>query len=388
MFFTRDLITLLRNGINIDIFPIYPIKHSNWKYIPIQWREEINDRVNIRYLSPLHCEKIPDIIRNDVGDILAQSISFGSIQWLKSYIVIRQALKWRKKNKLVRYDYLLSYWGNYAATYAYLCVKLIGAKTPFSFFLHAGTDLYRDQIYLREKINFSRNVFTVCEFNKLFLRQLYPEDYSSFEDKIILHHLGLDLENFELDKPRSNNILLTVGHFGRPKGFEYAIHAMPIVLNKFPGIQLHMIGEGEEKRRLVKLVRKLGIQDSVHFFGWLPFEHVKTEMEKSTILIHPSIGLGDAVPTVIKEALALGLPVIGSDIVGIPELLDNGRHGILIQPNDSHLLANSIISLLENESTRKKFGIKGRDFAERHFNMWHNGKKLSELIMTTDINLE
>jgi glycosyltransferase involved in cell wall biosynthesis len=222
--------------------------HSNWEYVPAQWRQEIRDRVNIFYVSPFHYDAVPESIRNDVRIILAQSISFGNIQWLKSYIVIRQAIKWHRLNIFAQYDYLLSYWGNYAATYAYLCDKLVGGHIPYSFFLHAGTDLYRDQIYLREKINYSSNIFTVCEFNKNFLSRLYPDDFSSFKDKIVLHHLGLDLENFELNTNNNSNILLTVGRLEKVKGFEYAIHALSIVLKKFPSVQLHMIGEGEEKK--------------------------------------------------------------------------------------------------------------------------------------------
>jgi glycosyltransferase involved in cell wall biosynthesis len=119
--------------------------------------------------------------------------------------------------------------------------------------------------------------------------------------------------------------------------------------------------------------------------GWLPFENVKKEMEKATLLIHPSIGLGDAVPTVIKEALALGLPVVASNTAGIPELLDNGRIGVLVPTKDSYSLAGSIISLLEDEQKRKSFGIRGRKFAEQKFDMWSNGKELSKLILNTNV---
>ena len=201
-FFTRDIIALLKNGFDVDVYPVYPINNSNWRNVPVQWRQEILDRVNIYYVSPFHFGGLSDVIRKDAKSILAQSISFGFMQWLKSYIVIRQAAKWHKINDVVRYDYLLSYWGNYPATYAYLCNKLLGAKIPFSFFLHAGTDLYRDQIFLKEKIKHARNIFTVCDFNKKFLYQLFPEDFSSFEDGIVLHHLGLDLENFKFNLNR------------------------------------------------------------------------------------------------------------------------------------------------------------------------------------------
>jgi glycosyltransferase involved in cell wall biosynthesis len=379
-FFSRDVIALLRNGFDIDVYTVYPVKDANWHNVPVQWRGEIRDQVNIRYVSPIHCVDIPDIIRDDVRNILAQSRNFGIVQWIKSILVIRQAINWYEINHFKKYDYFLSYWGNYSATYAYLCNKLMGLDVPFSFFLHAGTDLYRDQIYLIEKIKFSKNIFTVCDFNKIFLSQLYPDKYSSFEDKIILHHLGLDLENFMFNKNRESNVLLSVGWFTKAKGFEYAIRALPLILEKFPNVTLRIIGDGEDKNRLVKLAKEQGVQNSVCFLGWLPFEKVRAEMEKAALLIHPSSGLGDAVPTVIKEAIALGLPVVGSNIAGIPELLGNGKYGVLIPPANSSALANSIISLLENKDARDNFSVSGREFAEQEFNMWKNGKKLSEVI--------
>jgi glycosyltransferase involved in cell wall biosynthesis len=150
---------------------------------------------------------------------------------------------------------------------------------------------------------------------------------------------------------------------------------------KYPDCILRIIGDGEEKKRLVKLVESLGLQNSVQFPGWLPFEEVRKAMEQAALLIHPSSGLGDAVPTVIKEALALGLPVIASNVAGIPELLADGLNGVLIPPQDSHSLGEAVIALIENDSQRMNFAINGRIFAEQKFDMWGNGKKLAEMIM-------
>jgi colanic acid/amylovoran biosynthesis glycosyltransferase len=104
-------------------------------------------------------------------------------------------------------------------------------------------------------------------------------------------------------------------------------------------------------------------------------------MGRATLLVHPSSGLGDAVPTVIKEALALGLPVVASNVAGIPELLDHGLHGILVPPQDGKSLGEAVITLLADDNKRRELGVHGRKFAEQKFNMWSNGKMLAEKLM-------
>jgi glycosyltransferase involved in cell wall biosynthesis len=247
-----------------------------------------------------------------------------------------------------KYDYFLSYWGNYSATYAYLANHASLNRKPFSIFLHAGTDLYRDQIFLEQKLKSACSIFTVCDFNIKYLKQLYPHTFGEMEKKLILYHLGIDLKelNFILDG-REDHCLLAVGSLFPAKGFVVILEAMALLKTHFPNIRLVIIGDGPEKTNLVRRAKELAISERVMLSGHLPFEEVKKYMQKCTLLIHPSSELGDAVPTVIKEALACGLPVIASDIAGIPELLVYGQAGLLVKPKDFVMLANSIRCLFQ-----------------------------------------
>ena len=116
------------------------------------------------------------------------------------------------------------------------------------------------------------------------------------------------------------------------------------------------MGDGEEEKSLKNLASELGIRDKVHFHGRLPFDRVQCAMSDATVLVHPSNGIGDAVPTVIKEAMGLGLPVIASDVAGIPELLDHGRCGRLVPPQDVQALAAAIEELLTDGALRRTHG--------------------------------
>lgn len=384
-FFARDIVTLIDHGYSIDIFPIYPIRGNYWQFVPADLRAIIQQKTKIMFLSPAHFARNSSILVDDINSILKESIRLGVRQFLKSAYVMRQAALWSRLFN-GQYDYMLSYWGNYAATYGYLANKALSCKVPFSFFLHAGTDLYRDQIYLEQKIKYANKVFTVCEFNMKYLQSLYSDAFETFKDKLVLHHLGVDLNDLPLQLAgRDDFTLLTIGSLVPPKGFMKVVEALSLLASEFKTLKLVMIGDGPERKKIEKAAKKLGVYDRVIFTGFLPFEAVKGYLQKCTILVHPSNGLGDAVPTVIKEALASGLPIVASSVAGIPELLEYGRSGILIPPNDSRTLAAAIRDLLLDRERRLQIVYNGRAYAESCFDMWKNGVQLCKQLKS-DLN--
>jgi glycosyltransferase involved in cell wall biosynthesis len=135
---------------------------------------------------------------------------------------------------------------------------------------------------------------------------------------------------------------------------------------------------------LKNLAKELLITDKVRFLGWLRPAEVRTAMERATIFIHPSSGLGDAVPTVIKESIALGTPVVASQVAGIPELLNDGKCGILVPPRNPIALADAIQALLRNADLRRRYADAARKYAEEKFDLWRNGKKLIETLNSTN----
>jgi glycosyltransferase involved in cell wall biosynthesis len=249
---------------------------------------------------------------------------------------------------------------------------------PFSMFLHAGTDLYRDQVFLRQKLLHADNIFVVCEFNRHFVRSLYPKTYPRLEPKIHLHHLGLELEQFVFQPARQESrTLLAVGSLERIKGFDVLIQALGRLAKRRVDVDVELIGDGPEREPLRQLAADVGVAGRIRFRGLLPFDEVRKAMARAAILVHPSNGLGDAVPTVIKEALALGTPVIASNVAGIPELLDDGGCGTLVPPGDALALAASIEHLLGDHDRRRRLAFAGRRQAERRFDLWRNGRELA-----------
>lgn len=390
-FFARDVRALLEAGFDIDIFAIYPLEPALWRYVPDCLGEDILPRSKIHHVNfdqilrsakLIPSEKFGTFLR-DTAAISVSAARFGVEPLAKSTYVLGKGLAWACQFPH-NFDHVLAYWGNYAATCAYLFNRLIDRPVPFSMFLHAGTDLYRNRVFLRQKLLYANNIIVVCEFNRNFIREYYPDIFHSIADKIHLHHLGLDLAELPYEpEGRQVKKVLGVGGLEKYKGFDYLLRATRELKCRGIDIEVELVGDGKERKSLEALVRKLEITDRVKFRGWLPFDQVRNIMKQTTILVHPSIGLGDAVPTVIKESMALGTPVVASNVAGIPELLDGGRCGMLVPPKNVEALADAIKTMLANAAMRQTYADAARKYAEEQFDLWRNGRRLARVLSST-----
>jgi colanic acid/amylovoran biosynthesis glycosyltransferase len=390
-FFTRDIRTLVEAGFEVDIYPIYPLDPNLWRYIPEILNESVFPRSRVHHISiqdslltpsNISLREIP-IYFKDIISITASAVRYGFKPLAKSIYSAIKAWGWAHRNTR-KYDHILAYWGNYAATSAYMFHRLTNGDSAFSIFLHAGTDLYRDQVFLKQKLLYADNIFVVCDFNRQFLQNLYPSIFPKISNSIYLYHLGLDLEEFPYSPDnRPESKIIAVGALTKLKGFDFLLYAVKDLISRGIGVEIDLIGDGEERASLELLAQQLEIADRIKFFGWLPFKEVKNAMLQAALLVHPSSDIGDAVPTVIKEAMALGTPVVASQIAGIPEILDYGRCGELVPPKEVKALSDAIEKMLRNEPLRKNYAKLGRRFAEDKFDLWRNGRKLADILHTT-----
>lgn len=390
-FFARDIRALLEAGIEVEIFTLYPLDSAFWQYVPEILNETVFPREKVHHLGTTKSlvracrfpSRLSGRVWGQIGAAAFSALKFGVGPLAKTQVAVLKAIAFANSDP-GRFDHVLAYWGNYAATSAMFFNNFMDKPLPFSMILHAGTDLYRTQVYLREKLIYADNIFVVCDFNQKFIRELYPDIYAAIAPKIHLHHLGLELAELAFTPDgRLPHTVLGVGRLDHRKGFDVLLRAAAMVAARGIRVNVALAGDGEEKENLRRLAEALGIADRVRFLGWLPFDEVRAQMSQATMLVHPSIGLGDAVPTVIKEAMAVGAPVIGSDAVGIPELLDYGRCGLLVPPRDATALANAVEQLLSDADLRNHYATAARAFVETRFNLWDNGRQLAQNLRDT-----
>ncbi len=389
-FFARDMRALINAGLDIDIFPFHPLEPDLWCYVPDILSESIFPRNKIHHITlnqSLRYAMWPDkrfhTFSKNIAPICLSAAKFGPNRLAKTVYVLVKALAWARIHNHT-YDHVLAYWGNYAATCAYAFHHLIDRPIPFSMFLHAGMDLYEGQVYMREKLLYADNIIVVCDFNRKFLQEHFKDIFPQISEKIQKYHLGLDFTEFQykLDG-RLERKILAVGALEDYKGFDYLLRAAQIMQSRGLDYEIELVGDGPKLNHLKRLAGELQIAGKVRFRGWLNPSEVRTTMNKATILVHPSNGLGDAVPTVIKEAMATGLPVIASSVAGIPELLDHGRCGILVPPRNAESIANGIEKLLTNRELRQSYAESARRHALETFDLWRNGHRLADILRST-----
>lgn len=391
-FFARDIRGLIDAGIDVDVFPIYPQDETLWQYVPDILNQEVLPRNRVHHLALSSCLsnaglahfKKVGLFLHDSLLIGASALRYGMEPLVKSSYVALKAWIWANQYGTL-FDHVFAYWGNYAATCAYLFHRLAAREIPFSIFLHAGTDLYRTPVFMRRKLLYADNVVTCSDFNGHFLRTQYRDIASTLNRKIHVHHHGLDLIEYSFNpNARCPNKIVGVGRLEKEKGFEYLIKAVHRLNCSGKGVTLQLVGDGSERNRLEALADELGERDSVTFTGWLTPGEAKRLISEAVVLVHPSPDLGDGVPNVIKESMALGTPVIASRVAGIPELLAHGRHGVLVPPRNVEALVDAIVMLLVDAEAQSRYRMCARQHVETSYDLWSNGRKLAKLLCSTE----
>jgi colanic acid/amylovoran biosynthesis glycosyltransferase len=205
--------------------------------------------------------------------------------------------------------------------------------------------------------------------------------------KIIVHGSGVDTQRFRF-KPRhrDNNEkiqLITVGRLIEKKGIEYAIKAAYQISEKHPNLEYLIIGDGEQREYLQNLINQLKISDKVQLLGWQTQQEVIQHLDKSHIFIAPSVtaadGNQDAPVNTLKEAMLMGLPVIGTNHGGIPELIQDGVSGFIVPERNESAIAHSLEYLISHPETWLNMGKAGCKFVKNNYDTEKLNDELVEI---------
>ena len=147
------------------------------------------------------------------------------------------------------------------------------------------------------------------------------------------------------------------------KGIVYLVRALALLRKEIPGIRLEIAGLGQEGPKLQNEVRSLGLEDSVAFIGWK--DNLTPVMSGWDVFVLPSLDEGFGMAAL--EAMAGGLPVVASAVGGVPELVEDGRTGLLVPAGNPEALARALRRLLLSADLRRSMGEAGRARARAHF---------------------
>ena len=373
----REVAELDRQGVTPPIFSIRRPKDEP----PQDWDPRIVARVH--YL-PEESELVPEIDRllkrkalpARVVDLLA---GWGRrTDFLRLYQAIYVGLR-LKENGV---HHVHAHFAGMAARTAFWIDRFFGVQ--FSFTGHAN-DIFAPgdfEIGLDQLMESARSIVTVSDFAAHFLKKRFPASVA----KIRRVYNGIDLNDFrrsDFSSPIPS--IMAVGRLIEKKGFTDLICACEVVRKRGREFRCRIIGEGPLEEPLRAQIDAGGWQGQVEVAGPRPQSEVRAGLAGATLFGLPCIaepsGAMDNLPTVIMEAMAAGVPVVSTQIGGIPEMVVENETGLLVSPNDPSALAGAIEKLLFDPALAKKFGQAGWERACALFSIEKNVRDLLRLFL-------
>ena len=180
---------------------------------------------------------------------------------------------------------------------------------------------------------------------------------------------GVDIEHFDrqrLQKRENRKIrFLFVGRLESEKGLEYLFHAVKLLQGRTKNFDVLLVGDGAQRKRLEILAQSLDIEEYVQFKGKVNMNSVIDIYRNSDVFVLPSIHEGFGI--VNLEAMASRLPIVATNVGGVPEIIKDGENGLLVEPKDSKALANAMLKLIGDKNLRNKLGENGRKLVEEKY---------------------
>ncbi|WP_009631386.1 glycosyltransferase [Synechocystis sp. PCC 7509] len=206
-------------------------------------------------------------------------------------------------------------------------------------------------------------------------------------NKIVVHGSGLDCDKFAFKAryfPQSGKVrIATIGRLVEKKGIEYSIKAVAKLAETHKSLEYNIIGDGELKEHFEQLISQLNVGHVVKLLGWKQQKEIIEILDNCHIFIAPSVtaadGNQDAPVNTLKEAMAMGLPVISTLHGGIPELVENGKSGFLVPEKDADAIAQKLTYLLENPEVWEAMGKAGRAKVEEKYDKEKLNDELVEI---------
>ena len=273
-------------------------------------------------------------------------------------------------------DHVHNHIGDQSGTVTMLAASLAGIDYSITFH---GWPVFFDAKYsrIKEKVlgaRFTRSISYFCRSQLMMFSGC--DDPTPF--KIV--HCGLSIAKYAYRPPRRQiKHLFCAARLSPEKGLTFAIEALKLLIDKGYDLELRLAGGGPSKAHLEALSSQLGLADRVRFLGFLTEEEVISELQAADLFVLPSFVEG--VPVSAMEAMAVGVPVIATNIAGTSELVEDGKTGVLIRPSDAQALADAVIGMVEDYEFRLRVAELARRKVIDEFDIDKESAKLNQYLI-------
>ncbi|MBD3330062.1 glycosyltransferase [Candidatus Peregrinibacteria bacterium] len=270
----------------------------------------------------------------------------------------------------------LHIWNPASCRYAFYAASSLGIPIVTTEHDPFKLGLIKDLIKKRSLKKTSK-IITVSKQNKELLSELYPK----YKDQIKVIHNGIDITwwrsqilRFSSDEKgrikknifyaNEDSLIITcVAELHERKGQKFLLKSMPRLTEDFPNIKLVLIGEGGDRKNLENLVQKLNLKRHVAIIGRQ--KKIPKLLKSSDIFVLPS--KREAFGLVNLEAMITPLPVIASKVGGIPEIIEDGKNGILVEAKSAENIEKALRDLIVNKDKRASLAENGQKTVEENF---------------------
>jgi glycosyltransferase involved in cell wall biosynthesis len=379
-FIRREVAALRKLGLAVDTFSIRPPTESEMQDEGIRDEARSTFTVLRQQFTTILLAQFAILLSQPGGYFrtLTHALSHrppGIRGMAMSFIYFAEALVLARELKRRNITRLHNHFANAGAIVGYLAAGLL--RMPWSFTMHGISEFdYPAGLLLAEKIRAANFVACVSYFGRAqAMRLVDPEHWN----KLHVVRCGLAMDGLPGRSAVPTKRLISVGRLSPEKGQAGLLEAFASISRELPELELMLVGDGPEGPRLRTIAEQLGIAGRVHFAGRSSESETLVQIADADILVVSSFMEG--LPIVLLEAMAVGTAVIASRVAGIPEIVEDGKTGLLFTPSNWDELAKCIGRLVGNDRLKWKLTKRGEAAVAAEFNINRSASKLRDLFV-------
>ncbi len=359
-FVVNEILGLRRQGARVEILPLLPRPGGPVQPLARPLVEEARygpllGRAPLRALAG-RVARQPRALAGIVGRLVAETWRHPTTL-VKDLILLPRVCVMADEMGRLGVGHVHAHFLTHGGFAAWAVGRLTGL--PWSVVAH-GSDVHRRQAMMATKVAEASFVAAVSAFNRRVILDVCHRSgpgpaEGGWADRVLVARCGVDLDRLtprDGPPPGGDQLVVCVGTLHEVKGQCHLLAALASLRRRGRPVTAVLAGDGPDRRRLEELARELGLADQVTFTGAVTHDRVIELYRRAAVAVTPSVvssdGRREGIPTVLLEAMACGVPVVASDLTGIPELVEDRVTGLLTPPGDPEAIARAIETLVDD----------------------------------------
>jgi colanic acid/amylovoran biosynthesis glycosyltransferase len=258
--------------------------------------------------------------------------------------------------------------------------SLDGVDCSWSLAVHGSVEFYDVTRYaLADKLGDARFAVAISDFGRSQLLRLSdPQRWAH----IHVVPCGVDLRVYQPPAERAGDDdaaeILFVGRLLHGKGLSLLLEAVATLRRRGLEVTASIVGDGPARGAYEADARRLGVAQHVRFVGAVGQDEIRAHYARADVFCLPSFAEG--VPVVAMEAMAMELPVVSTRIMGIPELVEDGMHGLLVAPGRADVLAEALDRLVRSPQERRRMGRAAREKVRANYDVARSALRMRSVL--------